>query len=85
VVNEARRRNAVTHELGHLALGHPNRDLDRDGIVEPYECERTAYGYLPVMCSPSGGYTSSAGGGKFTSVDTPGLRQMVRNWSLRQP
>ncbi|MFF0777109.1 hypothetical protein [Streptomyces sp. NPDC003720] len=83
-VNSARIKNAVTHEVGHLVgLDHPNKDLDKDGVVEDYECARTTGGYLPVMCAPGlGGYTTSTSGGKFTSRDTPGLKQLVANYGL---
>lgn len=82
-VNTAKVKNAVTHEIGHLVgLTHPNKDLDKDGVVESFECAKTTYGYLPVMCSPSGGYTTASGGGQFTSRDTPGLRQLVANYGL---
>lgn len=82
-VNTARIKNAVTHEIGHIVgLTHPNRDLDGDGVVESFECAKTTYGYLPVMCSPRGGYTTASGGGQFTSRDTPGLKQLVANYGL---
>jgi len=83
-VNTARVKNAVTHEIGHLVgLAHPNTDVDKDGTVEAYECVRTTGGYLPLMCAPGlGGYTTSSGGGKFTSRDTPGLKQLVANYGL---
>jgi hypothetical protein len=82
-VNSAKIKNAITHEIGHLVgLDHPNTDLDGDGTVESYECVRTTYGYLPVMCSPNGGYDTADGGGDFTSKDTPGLRQLVANYGL---
>ena len=82
-VNTARIKNAVSHEIGHLiGLDHPNKDLDGDGTVENYECAKTTYGYLPVMCSPNGGYTTASGGGQFTSRDTPGLKQLVANYGL---
>ncbi|MGW4223053.1 hypothetical protein ACWEG1_06300 [Streptomyces bauhiniae] len=82
-VNTAKTKNAVTHEIGHLiGLDHPNQDLDGDGTVENFECAKTYYGYLPVMCSPNGGYNTTSGGGQFTSIDTPGLRQLVANYGL---
>lgn len=83
VLNKARRLNAITHEVGHvIGLDHPNKDLDRDGSVEAHECEKTYYGYLPVMCAPKGGYTGSKSGGEFTSIDKPGLRQLEANYGL---
>ncbi|MET7429653.1 hypothetical protein ABZT16_11725 [Streptomyces flaveolus] len=83
-VNTAQIKNAITHEIGHLVgLAHPNTDVDGDGVIEDYECVRTTYGYLPVMCAPGlGGYTTTDGGGDFTSKDTPGLRQLVANYGL---
>lgn len=83
--NEAYRKNAVTHELGHvLGLDHPNTDRDRDGTVEAFECVKTSAGWRPVMCSPNGGYRTATGAGKFTSeFDLPGLRQLLRNYYLR--
>ncbi|MEU3528804.1 hypothetical protein AB0E62_33985 [Streptomyces sp. NPDC038707] len=83
-VNAAQIKNAITHEIGHLVgLAHPNTDVDGDGVVEDYECVRTTYGYLPVMCAPGlGGYTTSSGGGQFTSIEAPGLRQLVANYGL---
>ncbi|MFG2352564.1 hypothetical protein [Streptomyces sp. NPDC048521] len=82
--NTAKVKNAITHEIGHLVgLDHPNTDVDGDGTVEDYECVRTTYGYLPVMCAPGlGGYDTADGGGDFTSKDTPGLRQLVANYGL---
>lgn len=81
---EAMIKNAITHETGHMiGLDHPNKDLDKDGVVEPYECEKTAYGYRPVLCSPNGGYTSSTNSGKFTSVDVPGIQGLVKNLAYR--
>jgi hypothetical protein len=82
-INAARIKNAITHEIGHIVgLDHPNRDLDADGKTEDYECARTTYNYLPVMCSPHGGYTTAGGGGLYTSRDTPGLKQLVANYGL---
>ncbi|WP_050513916.1 hypothetical protein [Streptomyces capuensis] len=79
-VNEAMRKNAVTHELGHIVgLDHPNTDLDGDGAVEPYECV-TDSGVRPVMCSPNGGYTTVSGGGRYTDADLNGLRQLAANY-----
>ncbi|MFF8910596.1 zinc metalloprotease [Streptomyces olivaceoviridis] len=84
--NEARRKDAVSHELGHiLGLAHPNVDLDKDGIVENGECVRNASGLRPLMCSPNRSNPPVAEGGKFTrEFDIPGLRQMLANYYLRQ-
>lgn len=85
-VNDARRKDAVSHEFGHiLGLAHPNQDLDKDGVVENGECVRNSAGLRPLMCSPNRGNPPVAEGGKFTSeFDLPGLRQMLRNYYLRQ-
>lgn len=86
ITNEARRKDAVTHELGHiLGLDHPNTDLNKDGIVSDGECVTTQYGLRPIMCSPNRGNPPFALGGKFTTeFDLPGLRQMLANYYLRQ-
>jgi hypothetical protein len=86
VKNDSYRKNAVTHELGHiLGLDHPNEDRDKDGTVESYECVTTSTGTRPVVCSPSGGYLNSVDAGKFTPpFDLPGLRQLLANYTLRQ-
>lgn len=86
VTNDARRKDAVTHELGHvLGLAHPNADINRDGTVSDGECVTTAYGLRPLMCSPNRGNPPFALGGKFsTEFDLPGLRQMLANYYLRQ-
>lgn len=82
-VNTAKVRNAVTHEIGHLAgLDHPNYDRDHDGKVENYECYKDSSGNTPVMCSPNGGYLGSTSGGKFTTADVNGLKQLVKNYGL---
>lgn len=79
------RRNMVTHEFGHAAgLDHPNRDVDRDGKVEAYECDKNTSGWLPIVCSPNGGVRTTQYAGRFTELEVPGLRQMARNYYLRQ-
>lgn len=83
-LNEAYRRNAITHELGHaLGLAHPNYDRDKDGVVENYECVKDSAGWTPVLCSPNGGTRTSTGSGKFISFDLAGLKQMAANYYLR--
>jgi len=84
-VNEMMRKNAVTHELGHIfGLDHPNTDLDKDGVVEAYECVKNAAGVKPNLCSPNGGYKTTAGAGKYvTEFDAKGLQQMAQNYYLR--
>ncbi|WP_328582527.1 M12 family metallo-peptidase [Streptomyces sp. NBC_00370] len=85
-VNASKIKNAVVHEIGHtIGLDHPNKDLDGDGTVASFECDLTTDKYLPVMCSPNGGYTAAADGGKFTSLETPGLKQLAANWTLPAP
>lgn len=85
-LNEAYRKNAVTHELGHiLGLAHPNYDRDRDGVVENYECVKNSSGWTPVMCAPNGGDRSSTGAGKYVpAYDLAGLKQLAANYYLRQ-
>jgi hypothetical protein len=84
--NEGYRKNAVTHELGHvLGLDHPNEDRDKDSAVESYECVTTATGTRPLMCAPNGGYYNPVDAGRFTPpFDLPGLKQMLANWYLRK-
>ncbi|MFE1451954.1 zinc metalloprotease [Streptomyces olivaceoviridis] len=84
--NEARRKDAVSHELGHiLGLAHPNVDLDKDGVVENGECVRNAAGLRPLLCSPNRGNPPATAGGKFTTeFDMRGLKQMLQNYYLRQ-
>jgi hypothetical protein len=85
-LNEAWRKDSVTHELGHaLGLDHPNTDLNHDGVVASRECVKSKAGRLPIMCSSNRGQPAAADGGKFTSeYDLPGLRQMLANYALRQ-
>lgn len=85
-VNDTYRKDAVAHELGHMfGLDHPNTDLDRDGVVEAKECVKNTSGVKPVLCSPNRGYTTATVGGRYTAeFDAVGLRQMARNWYLRQ-
>ncbi|MEU8837267.1 hypothetical protein, partial [Streptomyces sp900116325] len=85
-LNMANTKNVITHEIGHLVgLDHPNKDLNGDGTVGKAECEKTVHGYLPLMCAWGGGYPDAHGGGQFTSLDVPGLKQLVANYSLPAP
>jgi hypothetical protein len=85
-VNASKIKNAITHELGHtIGLDHPNKDLNGDGTVAGFECDLTSDKFLPVMCSPNGGYTAAATGGNFTSLETPGLKQLAANFTLPAP
>ncbi|NLU75594.1 hypothetical protein HCC61_23525 [Streptomyces sp. HNM0575] len=73
-------RNTVVHEMLHaLGLDHPNRDIDKDGTVEPGECVATSYGNKPVMCSPNGGYGTTANKGKLLAYDVNGIKQLIAN------
>lgn len=84
--NAAKLKNAINHEIGHMVgLDHPNKDLNHDGKTADFECPLTPKKYRPLMCSPNGGYTSAADGGKFTSIETPGLKQLAVNWTLPAP
>lgn len=85
-VNETFRRDIATHELGHiLGLDHANTDVNRDGRVAGQECVRSKAGRKPIMCSPNRGKAATADGGKFTAeYDIPGLKQMLRNYTLRK-
>lgn len=99
-VNEARRKDAVTHELGHiLGLDHPNTDVDRDGTVEAGECVTNKAGLRPLLCSPNRGnplahptatgsgpvaYSAMEAGRFSKDFDLPGLRQLLANYTLRQ-
>ncbi|AKZ60745.1 conserved exported protein of unknown function (plasmid) [Streptomyces ambofaciens ATCC 23877] len=96
-VNEARRKDAAAHELGHiLGLDHANTDIDHDGVVEAGECV-AKNGLRPLMCSPNRGLPLSKPGGgagpfvhtleagRFSKdFDLPGLRQLLANYTLRQ-
>jgi len=80
--NTYRIRNSVTHEFGHaIGLGHPNRDLNHDGMIKSYECPLNTDGSRPLMCSPNGGRVTSTGSGKYTPLDVPGLKALVSNYS----
>ncbi|MFJ8727696.1 hypothetical protein [Streptomyces sp. NPDC093269] len=85
-LNEAWRRDAVTHELGHiLGLDHPNTDVNKDGKIANAECVKSTAGRKPIMCSSNRGQPTAADGGKFTTeYDIPGLKQLLKNYSLRQ-
>jgi hypothetical protein len=99
-VNEARRKDAAAHELGHiLGLDHPNTDVDRDGIVEAGECVKNTAGLKPLLCSPNRGnplarpartgtgpvaYNVMEAGRFSKDFDLPGLRQLLANYTLRQ-
>lgn len=78
-IPQARLRNTIVHEPLHaLGLDHPNTDLDKDGVVEPYECVATSYGNKPIMCSPSGGYQTS-NAGKLVGYDVNGVKALIAN------
>ena len=85
-LNEAYKRNAVTHEFGHiLGLDHPNSDLDHDGRIESFECPKNTSGWTPVLCAPNGGNRTATYSGSFvTAFDLAGLKQMAANYYLRQ-
>lgn len=73
-------RNTVVHEMLHaLGLDHPNVDLDKDGVVENFECVATSYGNKPIMCDPNGGYRTTADAGKLTGFDLNGLKALLAN------
>jgi hypothetical protein len=81
--NEQYVKNAVIHEFGHaIGLGHPNKDLDSDGVVEAYECAKNTTGYTPVLCSPNGGNRNS-NAGKWTVYDQNGVRMLTTNYQYR--
>jgi hypothetical protein len=68
-------KNSFAHESGHMVgLDHPNSPAGT-----AYACPKTSDGYLPVMCSPNGGYTDSRAGQYVRQADVPGLKQLVRN------
>ncbi|TXC96355.1 hypothetical protein [Streptomyces sp. ISID311] len=73
-------RNTVVHETLHaLGLDHPNYDMDKDGVVEKFECVATPYGNKPIMCEPNGGYRTAADAGKLTGFDLNGLKALLAN------
>ena len=81
--NEQKIKNAVIHEFGHaIGLGHPNKDLDADGVVEAYECVKNTDGYRPVLCSPNGGSLNS-NAGKWTMLEQAGVRMLTTNYQYR--
>lgn len=81
--NEQWIKNAVIHEFGHaIGLGHPNKDLDTDGVVEAHECVKNTDGWLPVLCSPNGGSRNS-NAGKWTLLDQAGVKMLVTNYQYR--
>jgi hypothetical protein len=72
-------RNTIVHEMLHtLGLGHPNLDLNKNGVVETYECAATSHGDKPLMCSPSGGYETSRAG-RLTAYDIAGVKALLAN------
>lgn len=85
-VNESYRKDATAHELGHIfGLDHPNTDLNKNGIVGARECVKNASGAKPVMCSPNRGPVPASAAGRYTAeFDAVGLKQLARNWYLRQ-
>lgn len=79
--NEYKIRTYTTHEFGHaIGLGHPNRDLNHDGVVKDYECPLNTDKTRPLMCSPNGGAITKAGAGGYTNLDLPGLKALVSNY-----
>jgi hypothetical protein len=77
-------RNYTTHEFGHaIGLGHPNRDLNHDGVIRDYECPLNTDKTRPLMCSPNGGRVTSTGAGNYTPLDIPGLKALVANYQYR--
>ncbi|MFG2826092.1 hypothetical protein ACGFWI_01195 [Streptomyces sp. NPDC048434] len=72
-------RNTIAHEPLHaLGLDHPNR-LDATGQAIPYGCVATSYGNTPIMCSPNGGYKTTASMGHLTGYDLNGLKALLSN------
>lgn len=73
-------QNTAVHEVLHaVGLDHPNTDVDKDGTVENYECVATSYGNKPIMCSPNGGYQTSANVGRLVGYDLNGIAQLIAN------
>lgn len=86
VTNEAYRKDATAHELGHIfGLDHPNTDLNKNGTIGAGECVKNSAGLKPVMCRPNRGPVPASAGGRYTAqFDAVGLKQLARNWYLRQ-
>lgn len=79
-IEDYKLRNTIVHETLHaLGLDHPNYDIDKDGVVERYECVATSYGNKPVMCSPNGGYKTDANQGKLLAYDINGIKALLAN------
>lgn len=80
--NTYRIRNSTTHEFGHaIGLGHPNKDLNKDGKTADYECPLNKDKTRPLMCSPNGGAVTKAGAGNYTALDIPGVKALVTNYA----
>ncbi|MFE5854765.1 hypothetical protein ACFQ61_16355 [Streptomyces sp. NPDC056500] len=75
--------NVFPHEMLHvIGLDHPNKDLNGDGTVAAGECVATSSGNKPIMCSPNGGYSTTADQGKLVGFDTAGVRQLIANGTI---
>jgi len=79
ITPEALQDTAVHEVLHGLGLDHPNTDIDKDGVVEPYECVATSYGNKPIMCSPNGGYSTWNNVGRLTGYDINGINALIAN------
>lgn len=76
-------KNLPAHELLHaIGLDHANTDVDKEGVVENFECVKTSYGNTPLMCSPNGGYKTAASAGKLTGFDLAGIKALLTNAKL---